>query len=186
MFIYYRLLHSTSELNSEIQILVTPALLFHEDSAQYTLSPLKIIFYYPNAIRSQGNIWQKDLELTSLMVPQSPSGPTLAPCVVSQPGPSDTLIQRSLGTAQSTLLGFNGYGVRGRGEKHKYRTTVCPHTMPGSASQQEESLIVNWRLGTRWRIMLLWSERSLNQQPLYYKLLSLLSYYIRPRLEEIN
>ena len=62
------------------------------------------------------------------MVPQSPSGPTLAPCVVSEPGPSDTLIQRSLGTAQSTLLGFNGYGVRGRGEGEE--TQISDHSLP--------------------------------------------------------
>ena len=55
-----------------------------------------------------------------------PSGPTLAPCVVSEPGPSDTLIQRSLGTAQSTLLGFNGYGVRGRGRN----TNIGPQSAP--------------------------------------------------------
>ena len=186
MFIYYRLLHSISELNSEFQILLTPALLFHEDSAQYTLSPLKIIYYYPNAIRSQGNIWQKDLELTSLMVPRHRQGP---PCVVSEPGPSDTLIQRSLGTAQSTLLGFNGYGVRGRGRN----TNIGPQSAPTQCQGLPRNKKNLWlwtedtgHWGLHWRIMLLWRERSLNQQPLYYKLLSLLSYYIRPRLEEIN
>ena len=127
MFIYYRLLHSTSEPNSEFQILLTPALLFHKDKSQYTQSPQ--IYFYPNAIRSQENIWQKDLDWTSLMVPQSPSGPTLAPCVVSEPGPSDTLIQRSLGTAQSTLLGFNGYGVRGRGREGG-NTNIGPQSAP--------------------------------------------------------
>ena len=40
-----------------------------------------------------------------------------------QPGPSDTLIQRSPGTAQSTLLGFNGYGLRGN-------RTIGPQSAP--------------------------------------------------------
>ena len=76
-----------------------------------------------------------------------PSGPTLAPCVVSQPGPSDTLIQRSLGTAQSTLLGFNGYGVIGRerGGGRGGHTNIGPQytALTRSESQQEESLIMN-------------------------------------------